>query len=149
MTEKPDETRVQKALVLFRGGCNCAQSVASAFCAELGLDERGIQALAAGFGSGMGALQKTCGAVTGGIMVLGASVFREADPAESKIPLYGKIRQFVHRFERKHGSVECFRLLGEDITTPEGVAGARERNLFRLRCDPLVEDACRMLGELL
>lgn len=49
---------------------NCAQSVLIPFAEEAGLDEEKAYSIASGFGSGM-KTGSVCGAITGGVMVLG------------------------------------------------------------------------------
>ena len=49
---------------------NCAQSVFVPFAKECGLDEEEAYKVAANFGAGM-KVAGTCGAITGGLMVLG------------------------------------------------------------------------------
>jgi len=71
--------RAEKALERFRNGYNCAQSIFSIYGPEFGMDEILAKAAASGFGGGMGALQKICGAVTGGIFVLGCRFFNDGD----------------------------------------------------------------------
>jgi C_GCAxxG_C_C family probable redox protein len=141
-------SRHEQAIALFRNNYNCAQSVFSFFAKELGIDEIEARRIAAGFGGGMGALQKTCGAVTGGIMALGAKFFNEQDIPTAKNLTYKEVRELIHRFEAKHGSVECRPLLGADITTAEGLKAARDGNLFHLKCEPLVLDVCSIVDEL-
>ncbi len=137
-----------KAIHAFRNGYNCAQAVFSSFSADLGTDETRAKAAAAGFGGGMGALQKTCGAVTGGIMVLGSRFFDEKDLPGSKMRIYGKTREFIRRIEKLHGSVECLPILGADIKTEEGLNGAREVDLFHLKCEPVILNVCNVLDEM-
>jgi C_GCAxxG_C_C family probable redox protein len=141
--------RLDTAIRLFRENFNCAQAVFSAFARNCNMAEKEARRIASGFGGGMGALQKTCGAVTGGIMVLGAANFDESNAADSRMLVYKQVRRLVVRFEAKHGTVECFPLLGADITTPKGLAAAREQNLFQVRCETYVSDACAMLEELM
>jgi C_GCAxxG_C_C family probable redox protein len=141
-------SRYEQAIALFRNNYNCAQSVFSVFAKELGIDETEARRIAAGFGGGMGALQKTCGAVTGGIMALGPKFFNEQDIPAAKNLTYKKVRQLISRFESKHGTVECRPLLGADISTPEGLKAARDANLFHLKCEPFVLDVCSIVEEL-
>ena len=141
--------RNENAIRLFRSNYNCAQSVFSAFAADVHLDAERARAAASGFGAGMGALQKTCGAVTGGIMVLGAKFFQEQDVSNAKLFVYKNVRALVERFETKFGTVECFPLLGMDITTEEGLRLARERMLFRQKCERYVLEVCEIVDGLL
>ncbi|MBN2201880.1 C_GCAxxG_C_C family protein [bacterium] len=143
------ETRQEKALRFFRSGYNCSQSVFSVFSPDFGLEEKTAWAAASGFGSGMGALQKTCGAVTGGILVLGMRFFRQENTQEDKILVYSKVRRLVGRIEERFGSVECDSLLGADITNEAGLKAARERMLFKEKCEPVVLDVVKILENMI
>jgi C_GCAxxG_C_C family probable redox protein len=142
-------SREEKVLRFFHTGYNCSQSVFSTFAPDLGLDEKTAWAVASGFGAGMACLQKTCGAVTGGIMVLGARYFTPGDVAGGKALVYSKVRRLIDGIEAKYGSVECYPLLGADITSEEGLKAARESRLFLEKCDPVVLDVVRILDEIL
>ena len=50
---------------------NCCQAVVCAFADTLDIPEDKLMQLAAGFGSGMGTMEGTCGALVGEIMVSG------------------------------------------------------------------------------
>lgn len=144
----PTERR-EKTIHLFRNNYNCAQSVFSVYSSEFGIDEKTARALASGFGGGMGALQKTCGAVTGGILVLGSRYFDEQDVPGTKVLVYGKTRSLINRFEDLYKTVECYPLLGEDIRTEDGLKKAREQDLFHLKCEKYVLSVCDILDGLL
>ena len=53
------------AVEKFKKGYNCCQAVACTYCEELGIPEEDLFRLAEGFGSGIGGLKDTCGAVMG------------------------------------------------------------------------------------
>ena len=63
--------RTNIAVDKFLSGYNCAQSVLYAFREEIGLGDDMALKIACGLGAGMGRKQEVCGAVTGGILVLG------------------------------------------------------------------------------
>ena len=50
---------------------NCCQAVVRAFADTVSLDEATLTSLAAGFGSGMGTMEGSCGALVGAVMVAG------------------------------------------------------------------------------
>ena len=67
------KSKSQIAAEKFSEGYNCAQAVLYCFCDDLGFDKNTALKLATGFGGGMGRKEEVCGAVTGGIIVLGAN----------------------------------------------------------------------------
>jgi len=66
------ETAVKKFLENY----NCAQAVFYAFSDDLQFDKNAALKMACGFGAGMGRKEEVCGAVTGGIIVIGAKFGR-------------------------------------------------------------------------
>jgi len=70
------KTRSDRATEMFLSGYNCAQSVLWSFSDEVRLDPDTALRIACGFGAGMARRQEVCGAVTGGIMVLGLRLGR-------------------------------------------------------------------------
>lgn len=139
----------KRAVQNFKVGLNCAQSVLSAYIKILGLDDKSAKAVTFGFGEGMGCAQKTCGAVSGGIMVIGCKYYDKGDLKSSKEKAYKKIREFLERFERKHDSSDCRKLLGVDLNTEEGKTKYKEKNMFEFKCLEYVKDACGILDIIL
>ena len=124
---------------------NCAQSVLLTYASELNLETQTALCIASGFGSGM-TMGETCGAVTGAYMVLGLKIHSEGKTiqeikAESKVA----VRKFNELFIAKHGSLSCKKLLGVDISTPEGAAEASEKNLYISICTGLVGSATEII----
>jgi C_GCAxxG_C_C family probable redox protein len=140
----------ERAVSYFSQGYSCSQSVLLAFAEELGLDLSEAARLASGFGGGMGRLALTCGAVTGGFMVLGMR-YGSASPDDkaAKENVYALVRRFSAQFAARNGSIACSGLLDCDISTPEGMETARERSLFKTRCPALVRDSAAILSEML
>lgn len=126
---------------------NCAQSVLLSFAQELNLEEKTALRIASGFGGGM-CLGETCGAVTGAYMVLGMKINPEGKPVpQIKADSKEAVRKFNSLFLTKYGSLQCKKLLGVDISTPEGAAKAVEQNLYNTRCVDLVASAAEILEE--
>jgi C_GCAxxG_C_C family probable redox protein len=73
-------TRTDIATTRFLSGYNCAQAVLDAFRDEASLDEDLALKMATGLGAGMGRKQEVCGAVTGGVLVLGLRHGRGSAP---------------------------------------------------------------------
>lgn len=126
---------------------NCAQSVLMSHAEELNLDRTTALRVALGFGGGM-AMGETCGAVTGAYMVLGLKAnYQEKTIQEIKADTKVAVRRFNELFIVKHGSLNCKKLLGVDISTPEGSAEANEKGLFDSVCAGLVASAAEILGK--
>ena len=83
---------------------NCCQAVARAFADTLAMDEATIMNLASGFGSGMGTMEGTCGALVGAIMVAGLRSQGKGTPALA--------RTILPRFKELCGATACRDLKG-------------------------------------
>jgi C_GCAxxG_C_C family probable redox protein len=138
---------VEKAATIFDQSFNCAQSVFSAFSAQLGLPEQTALKLASPFGGGLARRGETCGTVTGALLVLGLA--RGAETPAGKQAIYQLAREFMHRFEARHRSLLCRELIGCDISTPEGWQMAKESGKTKEICPGLVRDAAEILQALL
>lgn len=128
---------------------NCAQAVLTAFADELGLDRMTALKIATGFGAGAGRTGGVCGAVSGAYMVIGLKQFPGiSSPVERKEKVYALVQEFTRRFMNLHKSIDCPILLGCDLSTPDGLAAARSRDLFTSVCPKFVSDSVTVLEEL-
>ncbi len=142
--------RVEAAVGTFREGFNCSQAILSTYGGEFGLERETALKAAAAFGGGMGGLGEVCGAVTGALVVIGLRYgHKEAKDRETKAKTYARARDFAGRFRSRHGALCCRELLGCDLTTPEGMAKARQQGLFTELCPRLVRTAAEILEDAL
>jgi C_GCAxxG_C_C family probable redox protein len=141
---------VQRAVAVFKEGYSCSQAILSTYGKRIGLKREVALKIAGGFGGGIGRMGKTCGAVTGAVMVIGLQ-FGMVDLADkdAKEQTYALVREFMDRFTALHGSTECKELLGCNLNTPEGFLYAKEQNLFVTICQELVQHAAELLEELI
>jgi C_GCAxxG_C_C family probable redox protein len=139
--------KAQSAIDKFVEGYNCAQSIMFAFCDECGLSQDAALKVACGFGAGMGRKQEVCGAVAGGVMVLGLRHGRgTADGRSVTEALYPTTREFMDAFAVRNGSYLCRDLLsGCDLTSEEGQRHFKEHGLFEKVCKPCVRSAAELL----
>ncbi len=135
---QPDiEKRVMHAHELHERGYNCAQSVACA-CADLvGIDEATAFKATEGLGGGMGGATETCGAISGGAVVLGYATSDGPHNPHTKMQTYKLASQLVQQFKQKNGSTICEEL--------KGLTGGP---VLR-SCPGCIEDAMRMTLDLL
>ena len=143
-------TDADQATAKFCEGYNCAQSVLYAYCEALHLNCDTVLRLACGFGAGMGRSQEVCGAVSGGILVLGFRHGRGVgDERPSTEVTYAKTRALMERFRQRHGTYICRELLkGCDLTTAEGQDSYTDRDFQNLVCIPCIQSVITILDEL-
>jgi len=134
-----------RALSFFREGYNCAQAVALTFT---GQDSDTAKA-AAGFGGGMGRMQKTCGALTGAYILFGRRHGTAGLPSEEeKKKVYDLIRKLNMKFVERNGTDLCSDLLGEDINTPDGKSAIKSKGLTAKVCEKCISDVVEIIEKI-
>jgi C_GCAxxG_C_C family probable redox protein len=109
---------------------NCAQSVIVPFAQDAGITEEAAMKVAANFGAGM-KMASVCGAITGGLMVLGLF---GVDDAQTVGMYYAKLK------ENHEGYLNCADLLR--INKEKG----REK---KPHCDEMVYECVELVEEIL
>ncbi len=137
--------RIEKAVELYKSDYNCAQSVIAAYEDYLGTQT--LVDMAAGFGGGMGRLQKSCGAATGAFMVM-SSLYNHASQ-ESKDQLTEDIQSFAARFNKIHGDLNCRNLIEYDLNDDDEYKKAKENNVFENKCTKFIETAVSLVDEFI
>src|SRR5512143_988380 len=99
-------SRIEAAVACHAMQFNCAQAVFSTYASLVGVGESDALRISSGFGGGIGRMQGVCGAVTGGIMLIGCTygMVRPGDLA-AKEDTYARVRDFVGEFTLVHGTV--------------------------------------------
>ena len=69
------ESKIEKAVSLFKEGYNCSQAVVAAYAEDYGFTREQALKMAASFGGGIGRMRKTCGAACGLFMLAGAVLY--------------------------------------------------------------------------
>jgi len=132
--------RAEKAVALFTDGCNCSQSVFTAFADEFGLDEVLAKRLSCGLGGGVGRMREVCGAVSAAAMVIGMRL------GPDKAKAYPAVQDFCAKFKAQCGSIVCRELLEGTGATAGGAPAARTGEYYAQRpCVELVRIAARLL----
>ncbi len=138
-----------KAAELFLSGYNCAQSVAVAFHAEMGLTESQAAKLASAFGGGMGRMREVCGAVSGMLLVL-SQLYGYDTPGDdaSKKVLYTQVQDLAGKFRAENGSIICREILKNPPSDPNPTPRTAEFYAKR-PCARMVLTAGRLLDEFI
>ena len=84
---------------------NCAQAIVCTYCDLVGLHEQTALDIAGSFGTGMGNMEGTCGALVGAGMVLGlATKDRNVSRA--------RMKEIMTKFQQRNGAIRCKELKG-------------------------------------
>ncbi|MBR5086922.1 MAG: C_GCAxxG_C_C family protein [Muribaculaceae bacterium] len=121
------ETRKQLAIER-KKACNCAQAVIATYADLASIDEETAMALGSAFGSGMGNMEGTCGALTGAAIVLGLV---KRDKLKARKPMIN----IMKKFQERNGATQCKLLKG--VGTGKVLRS----------CEDCVGDACGFLEE--
>lgn len=141
-------TKAEEAVECFSKGCNCAQAVFSTYAPHFGISEQDAIRLSTGFGGGIARLQATCGAVTGGVMVISsAEGMNHPSDKERKEQTYADVREYISKFKARHKSILCKELLGCDLNTTEGKKYFDDHHLHSEKCTVYVRDAASIVEE--
>lgn len=103
---------------------NCAQAVVCTYCDLVGLPEQTALDIAGAYGTGMGNMEGTCGALVGAGMIVGlATKDRNLSRA--------RMKEILTKFQERNGAIQCKQLKGVGTGTvlracPDCVSDASE-----------------------
>lgn len=109
---------------------NCAQAVVCTYCDLVGLPEQTALDIAGAYGTGMGNMEGTCGALVGAGMILGLAT-------KDRILSRARMKEIMTKFQERNGATRCRLLKGIDT-------GVKLRD-----CPDCVADASEFLEEYL
>ncbi len=133
----------------FLNGYGCSQAILTEFCEQFDMDQLTALKISSAFPAGM-QMAGICGAVTGAFMVLGLKFAnQESSESAGRKRVYEAVAEFTRRFRECHNTLDCKELLGCNIMTAEGKETANQENLFKTVCPTFVEDAARILQEMM
>jgi len=132
------ESRIEKAVELYKKGYNCSQAIVCTYADLVAADEEMMFRATEGLGAGMGNMEGTCGAVSGACVLAGLknSTANMTKP-NSKTSTYKLSREIMARFKSINTTTVCKELKGVDT----GV-------LIR-KCPDCIRDAAKIAEEVL
>ena len=143
-------SKAEEAKKQFEKGIHCAPAILSAYSEQFGLDKTLALKIACGFGAGIGRMGRTCGAVTGAIMVIGLKHGQvNLTDQEATQRTYTLAKEFIDRFTAIHDSIECKELIGYDLSNPGELSLARDSGVFQNKCPGFVYDSACILEDVL
>ncbi len=150
MTVGKRMSKAEEAKKQLEKGFSCAPAVFATYSQQLGLEKELALKIGCGFGGGIGRMGRTCGAVTGAIMVIGLKHGQvNLSDEKSRQETHRLAKEFIGRFTALHGSTECRELIGYDLSNARELKSARDSGVFRTKCAGLVYDAASILDDIL
>ena len=116
--------------------------------AEIGIDMDGIAGMTIGFGGGFGRRGLVCGAISGGVMVIGQKHWRGGE-RENRDAIYSLTLEVCQRFEDRFGATACYELTGCDLTSEKGRQEFRDGRMKEEKCVHYVGAVIGILMDLL
>ena len=133
--------------ILFARGYNCSQSVLAEYATRLGMTNEDAFKIASAFGGGMARSGRTCGAVSGALMVIGLRFgSADAENTGARDLVYARSQEFMESFFQVFGSLDCRSLLGRDLSQPGEHELARAEDLFNQVCPEYINRAISILS---
>jgi C_GCAxxG_C_C family probable redox protein len=133
------------AMNYFDNGCNCAQAVVMPYADELQVSKEVVERMAVAFGGGMSKAGKTCGCLTGALMVIGLKNGEDsATVVKKRIDAYNGGKQFIKLFNETFGATDCRELIKLDLNNSEDMAQAQKK-VFGTRCRTMVGKTVELL----
>jgi C_GCAxxG_C_C family probable redox protein len=144
------KTKAEISVDIFSKGFNCAQAVLTSHCEEYNLSDDIGKKISCGFGGGMGHIGGICGAVTGGIMLIGLKYGKSKDSDnESKEKTYKLVKEYTGKFKNEFDSINCTELVKYDLTKEEEIVKARNAGVFKEICPLLVKRSVELIEEII
>ena len=141
------ELVMEKAILYFTTGYNCAEAVILALQEALQEEENNIiPRIATPFGGGIGGRGSVCGALTGAIMAIGLKYGR-MEPVED-LKAVNLAFEIYNQFGEKFGSALCYDLTECDLSSFLGFEKYYKENVFQ-RCVEYVKGAVELFLDLL
>lgn len=141
--------RNEKAMDLFGNGCNCSQAVLMAYAEDFKLETSILERIAVAFGGGMSKQGKTCGCLSGALMVIGLKFGSDsASIVKNRGISYDKGKEFISIFDKEFGATDCHSLIQLDLNKPRDVEIA-SKTVFGSRCKNMVGKTVELLDNFL
>ena len=131
------------------GKKTCVEAMLLVGADTLGIESPLIPDIGLGLAGGVGLQGRTCGAILGAAMVAGMAIGPKiSDYDKKKKAVLKAVAKIFSEFEKKHGSTDCRKLCGLNLTTPEGMAKLKA-GVKKETCSQFVDTATRLMAEML
>ena len=147
-TSDRKDTLGERAVRYFKCGFNCSQSVLLTMYEHWNENNELVPKIASALGGGIGRCGSVCGALTGGVLAIGAKHGTNEPSLKKRLKTSELANQLYKRFEKQNGSVLCRELIGYDLSDPKQLKKAQETNVFEEKCPVFVKRTVETLQAL-
>ena len=103
-----------------------------------GIGSDSIPRIGTGFAGGVGLHGELCGALMGGVLIIGLKYGADVPDDEIKYACYAKTSKFVQAFKAANGSAHCRELIEIDLTVDDEFQSYKALNLKEEVCSGVV-----------
>jgi C_GCAxxG_C_C family probable redox protein len=144
------KTKADISVDIFNKGYSCSQAVLLSHCEEYNLSDDIAKKISCGFGGGMGHIDEICGAVSGGIMLIGLKYGKCKDSDnESKEKTYKLVKEYTYKFKNEFGSINCTELVKYNLSKEDELIKARNSGVLKEICPLLVKRSVELIEEII
>ena len=137
------------AVSSFLRGYTCTQGLFLVYYEKVGIEYDLALKIGTAFGSGLGCMGETCGVVVGAIILIGVKYGQtKLEHQQAKDTTYYLVQEFLERFRSRNQFITCKKLIGCDLSTPEGAKLDRDNNISYTLCPKFIEDTIEILDEI-
>ncbi|MCX8168715.1 MAG: C-GCAxxG-C-C family protein [Candidatus Methanomethylicia archaeon] len=145
-----NEKILSETLNWMKKGYTCSESVILAFSGIAKIPEELTPKIATGFSAGIGRIGEICGAISAGVIIIGAIYGRVSlEDINGYEKCIGKVQKLIYKFQEKYGEIHCEKLIGLKLIKEEDRERFRIENLKEKKCMRFIEDIVRILMEII
>lgn len=128
----------------------CAQAVVAPFLEILGISDEALLATASCFAGGCGRCQM-CGAVSGGLIILGLKYGRKKledgiEPLDASLEIGGEM---IDRFLEMYETTNCCELTGFDLGDPDQRQAFMDSKEVTKKCNERIKNVAEWVAEII
>lgn len=148
----PKEMRKKAIVMMATERFHCSQAVAAAGMEKLGKGHEEVIRAMGAFGGGLGGNGEVCGALAGGLAVLGLRYSRARNEEKENPKMWADAQELVRRFRdeivNQAGTINCRDIAGVDWNDRPAVKAFYQGDTVK-SCIRIVGETAMLVGEML
>ena len=139
----------ERAIELFNQGFSCSEAIFCAFAEREGFTSDTAQSVLSMMGGGLSNQGHICGAVLGGLAVIGARTSR-INPLDqdSRTEATGQGKALLDAIKKAYSSLDCIQLTGINFNIPKQAARFAPERVGERTCLPMIRAVCELCAPI-